>query len=218
MAASRGSQKWIQVGVNEHPKVLRRALQASGALAPRAKVEWVSPLADRYTEYRDEEFLRRIGIELKARPLQSFWPARGPVWDGLARTSDGEYLLVEAKARIREMVSPASKATPGSLAKIERALNETRSALAPNSTVNWAGTFYQITNRLSHLYLLRTLNRVPARLVFLYFVGDDDVGGPSSVEEWLGAIRVTEAYLGLGRHKLSPFVHHAFVDVEDLRA
>ncbi|MCC7000921.1 MAG: hypothetical protein IT357_02105 [Gemmatimonadaceae bacterium] len=218
MPARRGSQKWIQVAVNERPEVLRRALQAAGAVAPRATISWVSPLADRYAEYRDEAFLQKLGLELKARPLSSFWPARGPVWDGLARTSDDEYVLVEAKAHIAEMVSPASKASPASLAKIERALKETRDALAPKTTISWSGTFYQITNRLAHLYLLRTLNRINARLVFLYFVGDEDVGGPVSRAEWDGAIRVTEAYLGVGRHRLSSFVHHAFIDVKELGA
>jgi len=218
MQAKRGSQKWIQVAVNERPEVLRRALQVAGALAPRATVSWVSPLADRYAEYRDDAFLQKLGIELRNRPLSTFWPARGPVWDGLGRTSTNECLLVEAKAHIAEMVSPPSKASPASLAKIERALKETRDFLAPKTSISWSGTFYQITNRLAHLHLLRTLNRVDARLVFLYFVGDSDVGGPVSHDEWEGAIRVTEAYLGIGRHKLSSFVHHAFIDVEELRA
>jgi len=216
MKAKRGSQKWIQVAVNERPEVLRRALAEAGVLAGGEAVSWISPLADKYTEYRDDEFLQRLGVTLKERSLKSFWPSRGPVWDGLGLTSSGDVLLIEAKAHIPEMVSPPSKASPESLRKINRALEEARIALAPRSPVPWSGTFYQITNRLAHLYLLRTLNRVPARLVYLYCVGDDDVGGPKTRAEWEGAIRVTEAYLGIGRHKLSRYVHHAFVDVTDL--
>jgi len=52
-----------------------------------------------------------------------------------------------------------------------------------------------------------------ARLVFIYFIGATDVGGPTSRLEWEGAIKVTEAYLGIGRHKLSSYIHHVFVDV-----
>ena len=139
MSAKRGSQKWIQVAVNERPEVLGRALQIASALTPSATVTWVSPLADRYAEYRDEAFLRRLGVELRSRPLSSFWPARGPVWDGLGRTSNDEYLLIEAKAHIAEMVSPASRASPASLAQIERALKETRAALASETSMNWSG-------------------------------------------------------------------------------
>ncbi len=83
--------------------------------------------------------------------------------------------------------------------------------------MEWSGTFYQYTNRLAHLFFLRTLNRQPARMVFLDFVDDKDMGGPTSHEEWEGAIKVTEVYLGLPRHKLRPFVHHVFVDVNDLK-
>ncbi len=32
--------------------------------------------------------------------------------------------------------------------------------------------FYQYINRLAHLYLLRVLNKIPAYLVFVYFVND----------------------------------------------
>ena len=215
--AERGSQKWLQLAVNEKPDVLNRAIRAAAAGALASNIEWLSPLAaDNYREYRDQNFVDTLGISLEARPLSAFWPARGPVWDALARTESGELILLEAKAHIPEMVSPASKASPGSLVKIELALEETRQALAPRTTVSWSGTFYQYTNRMAHLYLLRLLNKVPAHLVFLYFIGDSDVHGPASREEWHGAIQVSEAYLGLARHKLSSYVHHAFIDVREL--
>jgi hypothetical protein len=217
MKATRGSQKWLQIGVNRCPEILNDAIVVAAKMPLGTKIEWLSPLEDEnFAEYRDQAFVDKLGLELKHRPLNSFWPQRGPVWDGLARTSSGELLVVEAKAHIPEMVSPASKASPPSLERIERALKETRRALAPRTTVSWSGTFYQYTNRLAHLFLLRTLNHQKARLVFLNFIGASDVGGPTTREEWKGAIQVTEAYLGLGRHKLSPYVHHVFVDVGSL--
>ncbi len=214
MKASRGSQKWLQIGVNQYPEILNSAICASAKLPVGTKINWLSPLAaENYAEYRDQAFINRLGLKLRNRPLMDFWPPRGPMWDGLAVTSTGEVLLVEAKAHIPEMVSPASKASPASLQLIEEGLAETRAALAPRTTVTWSGTFYQYSNRLAHLYFLRTLNNEKVRLVFLYFVGDADVSGPKSRAEWEGAIQVTEAYLGLGRHKLSSYVHHAFVDL-----
>ena len=219
MKVTRGSQKWLQIGVNQHPKILNDAIRVSANMPPETAIEWLSPReSEDFVEYRDQAFVNKLGLTLTQRPLSSFWPLRGPVWDGLARTSSGEVLLIEAKAHIPEMVSPASKASPASLEQIEKGLAETRSALAPRTTVSWSGTFYQYTNRLAHLYFLRTLNRVNAHLVFLYFVGDADVSGPTSQAEWEGAIQVTEAYLGLGRHKLSPYVHHVFVEVKDFQS
>ena len=214
MKATRGSQKWLQVGVNESPEVLNSAIRVAAKMAPDTDIEWLSPLeSEDYAEYRDQAFVKKLRLNLDNRPLSEFWPLRGPVWDGLARTSTGEVLLVEAKAHIPEMVTPASQASKLSLERIEKALAETRRVLAPRTTVSWTGTFYQYTNRLAHLYFLRGINRKKVRLVFLYFIGDSDVRGPDSREKWEGAIQVTEAYLGLGRHKLSQYVHHAFVDV-----
>jgi hypothetical protein len=218
MRAERGSQKWLQVAVNQSPDMLNHAILDAAGLAPSTSIDWVSPLAvEDYVEYRDRELLDRLRIDLPYRSLASFWPRRGPVWDGLARTAEGELLLVEAKAHIAEMVSPPSRASAASLRMIDKALAETQQALAPRSAVSWSGTFYQLTNRLAHLYLLRALNRQPARMVFLYFVGDREIGGPETRAEWEGAIKVTEIYLGLGRHKLSRFVHHVFVSVKDLQ-
>lgn len=217
MKATRGSQKWLQVAVNRHPEIVNDAIRASAKVLTGTAIEWLSPLAsDDYVEYRDQAFVRKLGLVLKDRPLFDFWPRRGPVWDGLARTSTGESLLIEAKAHIAEMISPASKASPSSLKLVEKGLAETRAALAHRTTVSWSSTFYQYTNRIAHLYFLRTLNRKKVRLIFLYFVGATDVSGPTSRAEWEGAIKVTEAYLGLGRHKLSACVHHAFVDVSAL--
>jgi len=217
MKATRGSQKWLQIGVNRRPEIVDDAIRISANMPTGTVIEWLSPVAaEDYVEYRDQAFVKKLGLSLKHRPLLEFWPRRGPVWDGLARTSTGEVLLIEAKAHIAEMISPASEASPPSLKLIEKGLAETRAALARRSTVSWSGTFYQYTNRLAHLYFLRTLNREKARLVFLYFVGATDVTGPTSRAEWEGAIKVTEAYLGLGRHKLSSYVHHAFVNVSAL--
>lgn len=217
MQATRGSQKWLQIAVNRHPDVLDSAIRESANMPSGMAIEWLSPLAsENYVEYRDLAFVKKAGFTLGKRELSEFWPRGGPVWDGLGRTTAGEVLLIEAKAHIQEMVSPASKASEASLRPIEKGLAETRAALAPRTTVSWSGTFYQYTNRIAHLYFLRTLNRANVRLVFLYFVGDADVDGPTSRSEWEGAIKVTEAYLGLRRHKLSRVVHHAFVDVGSL--
>lgn len=219
MAATRGSQYWLQRAVNEHANLLDAAVRGAANLPESVSIEWLSPKADDlppFAEYRDAGFLSKLNLTLRHRPLESFWPRRGAMWDGLARTSAGEVLLVEGKAHIPEMVSSPTAAGPASLSLIEKSLEETRKALAPRSTMRWSGTFYQYTNRLAHLYLLRTLNRCPARLVFVDFINATDVNGPTSVEEWHGAIKVVESYLGLGAHKLSPFIHHVFVDVRDL--
>lgn len=217
--AEKGSQRWLQIAVNHAPHLLDSQLEHK--LPPSAgAVEWFSPRADDnppYCEYRDDACFTKLGIKLTQRPRNSFWPNRGPVWDALGRSTSGELLLVEAKAHIAELVSPSSRAGKSAASQIAKSLEEARKALAPKASISWSETFYQYANRLAHLYLVRELNNHPAHLVFIYFLNADDVGGPATTEEWMGAIKVVETYLGIGTHRLSRFVHKLFVDVNELR-
>jgi hypothetical protein len=173
-------------------------------------------LSRNYTEARDGEAFRQLGISPARRALKDFWPQRGPVWDGLAVVGQ-ECILLEAKAHIPELMSGGTKATAKSLAMIERALERTRKSLAPRSRVDWARSqFFQYANRLAFLQFLREDNGIPAHLAFIYFTNDDAMEGVGSVEEWRGALRLMEAALGLGKHKLSPFVHKIFFDSRSL--
>ena len=180
-------------------------------------IEWVSPVQeDEFAEYRDEDFLIKLGLDLQQYPLQQFWPKRGAQWDALARTDSGDVFLVEAKANIPEVISPGTAASAQSRDLIERSLEETKNRLGVNPDIPWSGKLYQYTNRIAHLYLLRILNDIPAWLVFVYFVGDEDTNGPKSVAEWKSAISVVKGELGLKRHVLSKYVIDIFVDVRDL--
>src|SRR5262245_46671097 len=114
----KGSQRWMQWFVNHAPRVLNDAI----GLGP---IEWRSPLRDDdFAEYRDAAFLDRLGITLPRRPLEGFWPRGGPQWDGLGKAASGEVILVEAKAHLNELYSPASAASESSLAAIQLALRE----------------------------------------------------------------------------------------------
>jgi len=205
----RGSQLWLQ------------RLVAGGGQVPAlegafdGKVTWLSPMPDDdWAEYSDAAFLDRLGVSLGHRPLEDFWPKRGPVWDGLATSAAGDLILVEAKSHIREMVSPPSQASPASKAVIEAAMAEVKAHLKVDPSIDWTGRFYQYANRLAHLYLLRELNGLPAWLLFIHFVGDSEMEGPETREEWEGAIQVMKLVLGLPkRHALSPYILDAFIDV-----
>jgi hypothetical protein len=40
--------------------------------------------------------------------------------------------------------------------------------------------------------------------------------GPTSVEEWKGAINLMKHYLGVKRTKLDPYIQYCFIDVKSL--
>ncbi len=218
-AAPHGSQRWLQIAVNRCFHRLDKAIKETG-LCQGEEIEWLSPLeGDGFAEYRDDEFLERLGVCLDKRQLRDFWPRSGPRWDGLARTSGGSLLLLEAKANIPEFDTDPTGATGIPLERIKASLVETREFLKVKSGTDWAQCFYQYTNRLAHLYLLRELNGLPAHLVFVYFVGDTTVCGraPVSREGWEAAIALATKHLGIPNTRwVSESVRDVFIDVSDM--
>jgi hypothetical protein len=213
-----GSQRWLQIAVNKKPQLLESALRRSGAIGQRSSVTWMSPLeSDNFCEYRDKAAIAKAGIGNLKKPLEQFWPARGPVWDALGITTEQLPLFIEAKAHIPEAASPATKASAVSLKLIEQSLGEARRFYAPKAKAIWTNLFYQYANRLAHHYFLTHLNGLPSTLVFLYFVNADDMLGPVSEEEWHGAIRLIHAVLGLPKDLRSRGVFDAFLDVRLLQ-
>ncbi len=215
--AKRGSQKWIQEIINNNPEILNTKVIKKLPIPESDIINWYSPLAeDDYAEYQDQSFLDLLNIELSKFPLSDFWPSRGPVWDALGKSSSGSIFIIEAKSHIQEIVSSGTKASEESLKIITASLNKTRKYLNSKSDTDWSKIFYQYTNRLAHLYLLRVLNNIPAYLLFVYFVNDKDMNGPKSRDEWSGAIKLLHSYLGINRHKLNNYVIDVFIDVERL--
>ncbi len=99
-STKRGNQWWPQVLVNEQPESLKHKPAAILGIQPQ-EIHWLSPLKeDDYSEYSDIDFIDRLGISLDEVPVGSFWPGRGPVWNGLGKTDRGDKILVEAKARM----------------------------------------------------------------------------------------------------------------------
>jgi hypothetical protein len=211
-----GSLRDIQLLVNGFPKLFASNIKEQIVIKSE-RIDWVSPLKDDdFSEYRDNGFIEKLGIQDLETSLSAFWPKRGPQWDALGRGNRNEVFLVEAKANIDEIVSPETKATEKSLELIKKSLDGLKKYLKVNNKVDWSGTFYQYTNRLAHLYFLRALNKLPANLIFVYFIGDDSVSGPKSVEEWNAALTVMKKYLGLSTHKLAKYMAEVFIDVKQI--
>ena len=109
---------------------------------------------------------------------EKFWPQTGnvPNWDAVGRlesNSGVEYLLVEAKAHIEELHSSYGANEKGGLNTIRKALETTIKACGFTADVkDWLSPYYQYANRLAHLHFLLQ-HSIPARLVFIYFYGDN---------------------------------------------
>jgi hypothetical protein len=165
-------------------------------------------------ELRGMEFLDD-GARSKWR---DFWSSTGspPNWDAVGRRPPiNEWLLVEAKARQGELVSPPCGAKEeGGRARIERALLATRRHFRIDERRDWLGNYYQIANRLASLYFLNEVAKQPARVIFLYFLGDTFPDGsrcPATEAEWRPLIAKADKVLGLPEHL--DRVHHVFLPV-----
>lgn len=202
---TKGSLKWIQRAIGERPDLLQP--DAIG------DIRWVSPLeTDDFAEYRDEDFLDVVGLSHLGASLRAFWPRRGPQWDALGVTKTG-VVLVEAKAHIGEFRSPPSQAGAHSRAKITAAFGRVQPTFGVPLHTDWMGRFYQYANRLAHLAWLVS-EGVDAHLLFVSFINDDAMLGPSSPNEWRAAFREADAALALpALHELSERIHHVFPDV-----
>lgn len=209
IVGERGSLKWMQRLVDAHRGLADQTLRETLRLDPSVALEWRSPLReDSFAEYRDSDFLERIGLGHLRDDLGAFWPRGGPQWDGLATAACGKVILVEAKAHVEEMRSHCS-ASPESRAVIDRAFRLAQEHFGASRSADWTREFYQYANRLAHLYFLRS-HGVDAELVFLYFLNDRDMKGPRVPKEWQDATRAAHTTLGLP--EVLANVHECFVE------
>ena len=199
-----GSEHWLRLAISEHAGELDHAVQESFAFESTEAIEWLSPIgSDEFAEYRDEHFLQRLDILTLQVPLAQFWPSKDPQWDGLARTSSGRIILLEAKAYLDEVADSKTAASyPASRALIHKSLLEAQDFFEAKGGQPWTETYYQYANRLAHLYFLRELNHLDAYLIFLNFADAPDRTTPASTADWEHHRKAVRKQLGLSERYL----------------
>ena len=213
--ANKGSQKWIQILVNQKNDVINKEIKTSLLLPGNETIEWLSPLeTEQFKEYKDEEFLVKLGINPESVKLHDFWPKSGPRWDALAKSSSGKLFLVEAKSHIPELISTCT-AGEKSMLKIKESLEATKERFGVKSDYDWTKQFYQYANRIAHINFFREKG-YDAWLVSIYFLNDIEMDGPTTSEEWKGAIKLLHRCLGLREHLLSNTLVDIFIDLHVL--
>lgn len=180
---------------------------------------------------RDGEWKRIafVDIDQVHQAYNKFWPSRGEQqnWDAIGKAViDGreEWLLVEAKAHLGEINSNGTDASESSgRPMIRAAFKDTLGALgydagaASTWAERWLTGYYQHANRLATLHFF-TQRGIAARLIFLYFCGDQHPDGkfcPSKPGEWRPTLAKIYESLGLkGASALGNRVHNIFVHVD----
>jgi hypothetical protein len=185
-------------------------------LSGNETIIWYSPLeSEKFKEYKDEEFLMKLGVNPREVKLSDFWPKSGPRWDALAKSSSGKLFLVEAKSHITELISDFKGSSQSSIDKITKSLDATKKRFGVKASYDWTKTFYQYANRLANVYFLRE-NGFEAWLVNVYFSNDEEMEGPRTADEWKGAIRLLHRCLGIREHLIRNLVIDIIIDVNAL--
>ena len=171
-------------------------------------------------ELKGLEFLYdQPGLESK---WKAFWPTGRGIhnWDAVGRIGDEphrELLLLEAKANVEEMKTDCKAKKNGQgIRKIERAFQRAKHCLQANPDADWMNGYYQAANRVATLYFLQR-EGIPARLLFVYFLGDRNDGRecPDTEEEWRLALEAQRMHLGLGPgHYLADRIHELFLPID----
>ena len=194
-----GSQRQIQLYVNEQPFVLNQAI--SDAFKTSFSLRWVSPLgSDGYREYWDSAFLKALGLSQHSEELNHFWPSGGPHWDALACVENRTgVLMVEAKSHVPEIFGNGCGAeAAASIETIEQAIAATKKWLQVSQQADWKGPLYQSANRIAHLYFFTEILRIEAWLVNVYFTDDHSISNPTSRAEWQRGVADVKKSLGIG--------------------
>lgn len=192
-------------------------------------LEWLDvPFATTNERLHDEqEWLRLDFLHTGAVQQQwsQFWPATGKQhhWDAVGKlhiAGQQEWLLVEAKAHVGELISTCGAQSPTSRARIRAAFEATRNTC--NATAipveRWFTPYYQYCNRLValHFLLYECRPAIPARLLHIYFCGEAIQGRecPANADGWKKPLQDLYQTIGVDQHtNLMKRVHHLFLSV-----
>lgn len=190
-------------------------------MAGASAVEWLDfprTEAGACAEWKGLDFIEDPKLQAA---WQAFWPQHAGIqnWDAIARlvvSGREEWLLVEAKAHIGEIKSNCGAKAEGGRDTIVAAFKETKTSLGVDSGRDWLNCYYQFCNRIAVAdFLLR--HKIPAQLLFVYFVGDTAKGRECPEDEggWLHALTAQDEYVGLPGtgHALEGRIHKLFLPV-----
>jgi hypothetical protein len=152
---------------------------------------------------------------------RKYWPQGAGIqtWDAAAqvRFKDAhEWLLMEAKANLKELESDCQAKSARSIATIKAAFEETKQALGVAEDRDWLQGYYQFCNRLAVLHFLNK-HLIPTHLLYIYFVGDCGDARrtcPQDESGWEDALGAQAAHVALPKgHPLERRLHKLFLPV-----
>jgi hypothetical protein len=123
-------------------------------------------------------------------------------------------LLIEAKSHLREVISFCGAQGPA-LETIQAAFTKTIQRIDSQvESTAWLGPYYQFCNRLAVLSFLLE-HGIPAKLVFVYFLGDVFPEGqpqvlPDEPQDWFPLLQAMENHVGWANIEQNALNNHLY--------
>lgn len=152
--------------------------------------------------------------------FDKYWPTKSQIqnWDAVGIIND-TYILLEAKARIREISSNCEAKNPYSISLIETAFKSTKENYKISSKNDWKQNYYQKANRIAFLNFMDKIG-AKAKLLFIYFINgyekEDSNNSVISKNDWLKVLEKQDNYLGIDNNDvLKNKMFNMFIDIRN---
>ncbi len=176
-------------------------------------------------EHKGISFLKNQNdYDILLAAWKDYWPQKGNSqnWDAIFMHG-GEYVLIEAKAHMKEMKQSCGATSDSSIKKIAEAFIETKNYFQIETKNNWLCEYYQLANRLAFVKFLLG-NNIRASLLNIYFVNGyikrnvknktliDKTKNVESESDWKKAINIQYEYLGIKHTKAMDHINSVIVN------
>jgi hypothetical protein len=194
-------------------------------------LEWLDFPKNNKSKSRDGEYvgIYFLGEDLKKKLSEkwnAYWPQTGsvPNWDAIIHCSSivpntnlkDKWIIVEAKAHLKELESNSDAKNLISKDKIAKAFESTQKRFQINTQNSWFEKYYQLANRLAFINFMLD-NGIECSLLNIYFINgwqDDPERNVQTVDEWKNKINDEYSYLGINDNA-KEYISQIFVECSE---
>jgi len=214
MGLGYGSEYQFLRFLGHHRKELERCILKQTKIDENLEysIEWLDYPNDPKRKSLDGEHigLDFLDKELKKKLLgnwNKYWPKNAPNWDAIIYCSPinpnsslkDKWIIVEAKAHLKEMESNTGVEDKKSKKQIEEAFEATQKRFNIKAKNSWLHKYYQLANRLAFINFMLD-NGIQCSLLNIYFINgwpNKPEKNVTSIETWKEKIRDEYSYLDI---------------------
>jgi len=153
---------------------------------------------------------------------KKYWPKGAQNWDAILYFTpiipnsklEDQWIIVEAKAHLKELESDSGVKDKKSKEQIEKAFEATQKRFNIKTQNNWLKKYYQLANRLAFINFMLD-NDIQCSLLNIYFINGwnkDPKKNVLKIEDWKKAIEAEYTHLGINNNnEAKKYISEIFV-------